>query len=332
MKEIGGYLNFSSQKGNSNPHKGALALNTARNSFEYVLLAKTVKKVFIPYYTCEVMLEPLIRQKVDYKYYSVDQFLDPVLDDVEEDSFILYTNYFGIKNSTVLKLAGRFKNLIVDNSQAFYASPLPDVDTFYSARKFFGVPDGAYLYTSKLLVDMVLEQDVSYDRIIHLAKRIETGANESYETFLENDLKLYNQPIRQMSAFTKEVMQSQSYGEFRSIRERNFLFLHHFLKDTNQFKFAVEDLYGPMFYPFVFEQKDLKQELVSHHIYVPTLWRNVYQTTNAGSMEQYFADHLCALPIDQRYDLDDMKYIVKLIQGFVRPMAIKLEQTKYSEV
>jgi dTDP-4-amino-4,6-dideoxygalactose transaminase len=87
-----------------------------------------------------------------------------------------------------------------------------------------------------------------------------------------------------------------------------------------------------MFYPFVIEQGDLKQKLISQKIYVPTLWRNVYQTTNAGSMEQYFADHLCALPIDQRYDLDDMKYIVKLINKAIFSNADNQKKSEYSEI
>ena len=40
-------------------HKDALKLNTARNGFEYVLRASHFRKVYVPYYTCEVMLEPI---------------------------------------------------------------------------------------------------------------------------------------------------------------------------------------------------------------------------------------------------------------------------------
>ena len=67
-----------------------------------------------------------------------------------------------------------WKQLIVDNTQAFCFSDR-GVDTFYSARKFFGVPDGAYLYTDKFL-NVELEQDVSCQRCEHLLRRIDEGA------------------------------------------------------------------------------------------------------------------------------------------------------------
>ena len=60
-------------------HKDAIRLNTARNSFEYVLRARQYTKVYIPYYTCEVMLEPINKLgiEVDHlmSFVSVDFYL-----------------------------------------------------------------------------------------------------------------------------------------------------------------------------------------------------------------------------------------------------------------
>jgi len=40
--------------------------------------------------------------------------------------------------------------LIVDNTQAFYAQPLEDIDTFYTCRKFFGVDMVPYVIKAAL--------------------------------------------------------------------------------------------------------------------------------------------------------------------------------------
>lgn len=165
MVAIGGYFGLELRHGEYY-HKYAIRLNTARNCFEYVLRSRQYTKIYIPYYTCEVMLEPLNKLGVQYEFYSVNEKLEPiVLPDFKENEAFLYTNYYGLKQDCVLKLAGRFGNrLIVDNAQAFYAKPIQGIDTFYSARKFFGVADGAYLYTDKLLEEE-FPQDESFDRM-----------------------------------------------------------------------------------------------------------------------------------------------------------------------
>jgi len=292
MKEIGGYFEMSFD--NKQPfHKNAIELNTARNCFEYIILARQVKKIYIPHYTCEVMLEPLKRHNINYEYYYLDKNLDPIIpDSFQKDDFLLYTNYFGIKQRTVESLSFTIRHLIIDNSMAFYAKPLENIDTFYSARKFFGVSDGAYLY-SNMIMDEKIEIDYSYNRMLHLFKRIELGANDAYHFFLENDFSLYNQPIRQMSKITRQIMSSINYSDIKNIRERNFLFLHSFLVGYNELQIDISYLNGPMFYPFL-NTLELKTKLIANKIYVLT-------------------NNLLALPIDQRYAIEDMKFILKII-------------------
>ena len=92
----------------------------------------------------------------------------------------------------------------------FFSKPLTGVDTFYSPRKFFGLPDGAYLYTDKE-IELEFEQDISINRIEHLLGRIEHGAEAHYETFKRNDEALMNQPIKQMSSLTSKLLKTIDY-------------------------------------------------------------------------------------------------------------------------
>jgi hypothetical protein len=311
-KEIGGYFEFDVSSKYSF-HKDAIELNTARNCFEYILLAKKTKRVYLPHYICEVMLEPLKRNNIEFYYYYLDENLEPLIpSSMKSGDFFLYTNYFGIKQNTVRSLSSKLGNLIIDNSMAFYASPVKDVDTFYSARKFFGVPDGALLYTNGIL-DFEPEDDYSHHRMLHLFKRIESGANKAYHDFLENDLTLYNQPIRKMSVITKLILSGINYSEFKTIRERNFLFLHQTLERFNELQLNITDLNGPMFYPFLFNSEKLRNKLIENKIYVPMLWKNTLKTAKSNSFEHYLTKNLFALPIDQRYSLEDMKFILNTI-------------------
>ena len=56
--EIGGYFGLESLISNEY-HKGLVALNTARNALLYVLRARKIKKLYIPYYLCNSISEIL---------------------------------------------------------------------------------------------------------------------------------------------------------------------------------------------------------------------------------------------------------------------------------
>ena len=68
----------------------------------------------------------------------------------DDNSYVLYTNYFGICAKNIKELAKKYKNLIVDNAQAFYM-PKYGIASFNSLRKFFGVPDGSFLMCDKTI-------------------------------------------------------------------------------------------------------------------------------------------------------------------------------------
>ena len=94
---IGGYFELELRKG-EHYHKNALRLNTARNCFEYVLCVRKYTKVYIPYYTCEVMLEPLKKCNVAYEFYHINHQLEPDQDfNLQPTEAFLYTNYYGLK-------------------------------------------------------------------------------------------------------------------------------------------------------------------------------------------------------------------------------------------
>ena len=226
MKAIGGYFELELGQG-LEFHTNAIRLNSGRNAFEYVLRARKYKKVYLPYYTCDVMLEPIKKLELDFEFYSIDENLLPVFNfsKVRSKEAFVYTNYFGICDRQVEKVFQTCENLIIDNSQAFFSKPLSGVDTFYSPRKFFGVPDGAYLYTNKKL-DVELEQDISYQRFEHLLGRVDKDAEEFYTAFIRNDNALINQPIKKMSKLTQRLMASIDYDVVADKRKLNFSFLH----------------------------------------------------------------------------------------------------------
>lgn len=300
---IGGYFELELRKG-EHYHKNALRLNTARNCFEYILRARKYTKVYIPYYTCEVMLEPLKKCNVDYVFYHINEQLEPIEEtyQLQPTEAFLYTNYYGLKQRCVERLAEQYgKQLIVDNAQAFFAEPLEGIDTFYSARKFFGVADGAYLYTDAQL-DMELEQDQSYQRMAHLLMRADIGAEAGYGEFRKNDDSLINNPMRLMSNLTEKILCSIDYESAKQLRRSNYMQLNEQLSAKNGIHLIMDEDAVPMVYPYLTEDDNLRQRLIDDRIFVATYWPNV--EGNLKNYEARLKENLIPLPISQNYELN----------------------------
>lgn len=309
---IGGYFELE-LRGGQHYHSAALRLNSARSCLEYILRARRYRKVYIPYFTCEIVLQPFQLLGIDTVFYSVDEQLEPsIMPQLNAGEAFLYTNYFGLKQDCVERLAKVYgSRLIVDNAQAFYAPALAGIDTYYSPRKFLGVPDGGYLYTTERL-DEELEQSVSYDRMSHLLKRIELGAEAGYGDFKENDEALGKQPMLRMSKLTERLLVSIDYEHIAEIRRRNFLLLDSELKKSNLLHLSLGEESVPLVYPYLSKEHSLKQKLIDNKIFVATYWPNVLEWCGDGEWEHTLAESGCYLPIDQRCVEIDLENIITL--------------------
>lgn len=313
-KAIGGYFELELPATGAY-HPEAIALNTARNCLEYILEAKGYKKVFMPYYTCDVLLQPIAKLKIECEFYNIDENLEPIFDftRVEANMGFLYTNYYGLKDQYIKSIAAQCANLIVDNAQAFFAKPLAGVPTFYSARKFFGVPDGAYLYTD-VTRTTAIEQDYSHTRCAHLIERIDLSAEQAYVTFGQNEHVLDTLPLRTMSTLTHALLNAIDYESVKSKRLANFQYLHNKLHSINQFSATLDQDSVPLSYPLLVHNKvGLRTLLIQHKVYTPTYWPNVLTWCKEGDIEFELTQQLIHLPIDQRVSCAELDFMVDII-------------------
>lgn len=312
---IGGYFELELSKSENKDDRSFIELNSARNCLEYILAAKKYTKIYIAYYTCDVILEPIRKLNIPYEFYDVDTNLEPLFDcsSIKETEVLLYTNYFGIKDNFIRNWTKEItKNIIIDNAQAFFAPVIENVDSFFSPRKFVGVADGGYLFTNTKLA-LSFEKDESYNRMSHLLKRIDLSAEEAYGDFSENDQLLANQPIKLMSNLTKKILSGLDYEHIKRVRRENFLFLHQFLKEKNLLKFELDPDSVPLVYPFRTAQKALKKKLITEKIYCATYWPNVFEWADIDKNAYALAEEIVALPIDQRYGIAEMKNILDIV-------------------
>lgn len=312
MKPIGGFFELEIPERNNSYHEDALSFSTGRACLNYILQQSKPKKICLPYYTCDAVLEPIHLNKVKFEYYSLNDNLEPYEIELNENEYFLYINYFGIKTDIVQLLINRYgKRLIVDNSQGFFEKEHNGVWSFNSARKFFGVPDGAYLYSPiSVSEDFPRNTGVKYD---HLINRLLGNQELSYKQFLENERQL-NTDLKLMSLLSERILSNINYEEVAENRIQNFHYLHENLVEINKFKISSNLKGVPYCYPFLPERVIDKKVFYKMNVFIPTLWRRSrFVVKNGYEFEKDFSERLLPLPVDQNLNKDDCNRIIESI-------------------
>lgn len=313
MKEYGGYIELDTYR-LPMLHEGAVALNCGRNCLAYLIEARKIKKIMLPCFMCDSVFDLCKRYGVEMHFYHIDERFMPHGIMLEEDMWLYVMNFYGqLTLEEISELKMKYDRVIVDNAQAYFDEPIAGIDTLYTCRKFFGVADGAFLYTDAVS-NQVYPQDESFDRMHFLLGRYERSASEFYGEYTANNDLFDNEPIKRMSKLTANLLHGIDYEFVKHRRTDNFRAYHEKIKDINQLE--VKDVKGAFAYPLLIENgTEVRRALQQEKIYIPTLWPNVLKDLPEDSMEYKFAKNILPLPCDQRYDRQDILYIIDQLGG-----------------
>ena len=316
MKEYGGFIHLELPKRkeffSQISEADKLRLNCGRSTFYCAVKDSKVQKVYMPYFNCSNSVDPILEAGIEVEYYYLNDDLTPKDINPKENEAVMWVNYYG--NATEeqkQKVYKQYPILFVDNCHAFFSEPLDGVYNCYSARKFFGVADGAYLI-KKGLGDFQLEDSASAEDTLFLLKTIEMGTNAVYQDNLCNEKRVAN-TVAHMSKLTRRILSSIDYEEIQKIRYDNFLRLHENLKDINKFDVNIHSK-THVHYPLLVLQDSLRTKLIEKHIYTPTWWRHVPELSNNAKIETMLSKYMLMIPIDQRYTVEDMDIISQIIK------------------
>lgn len=236
-------------------------------------------------------------ENCEVKFYHIGKDFLPT-EMFEKDDFILYTNYFGINSDNCKALAKEYPNIIIDNSQAYFAEAL-GLASFNSLRKFFEVQNGAYLNISK-----ALEGDFKVDNI----ELSSVSMQENYEKFLKNELFLDTQKeIKIISPKVEQMMDGFDFEREKIKRVKLFKQYERVLKRFNNIKLSLNELDIPYCYPFSPNNESIKQKLWAKNFTLLQLWKNFPKSF----VESQFLNDTIALP------LDNEEYAQKIIESIV---------------
>ena len=323
--EIGSFIELEFQKGmeyysgDSYCEMSIARLNSGRAAIWHALRITGCRTIWLPYYLCQTVSNFLTRKGAIIRYYHIDNDFNPIDLTPGEEECVLIVNYFGIMSAErMIALVKNNKNIIIDNSQAFFAEPLPNALNIYSARKFIGVPDGAYVIgrDARNYMDQYPES-FSSDTSLFLLQRIEYGCQgKAYEARSVNEDRINNEDIMKMSKLTNKILDSTDYRKIMKRRQDNYRTADELLKDLNQL--STNQYYAsdcvPIIYPLLIENDNLLDKLLNAKHYQGHWWRSVEQNPKANEFEKWISRFMVPITIDQRYGKQDLVRLNEIIR------------------
>ncbi len=315
MTKMGGFLPLELAPPREPYHIGAVALTSGRACWHAILRSCRPSRVLVPFYVCDAVLQPLSATETPFVFVPITDEFEPDLQrGPGPGELLLLVNYFGLLTSVADAYVGSHPGrVVVDDTQAFFRRGNPAGGwSFNSARKFFGVPDGGYLYGPAAGIDE-LPPSASND-CDHLLTRLAGDDERAWEEFKEHERRIGIEP-RAMSVVSARLLGAADLSQARCRRRSNFQVLHRRLGSINTIALPLDmDDEAPMCYPFLPAVDVDRRALSNAGIFVPVLWPELERRREPGfGRERLIARRLLPLPIDQRYGPDDMDRLAEAL-------------------
>ena len=319
MKPVGGFFELELSRGDSLYHDSAVQLTTGRACLSYILQVLKPSKVYVPYYCCDALYEPMELQGIDFEFYSISKTLEPEQEfSLTNGEYLIYCNFFGIKSGYTDQLLKHYGDkLIVDNTHAFFHRGFEMAFSFTSARKYFGVPDGAFLYGPQ---HDVFSQEIKRNdslSIIHNYHRLIGKQDQAFQEFLEHEKSLGSE-VERISIASELLLSNVNYAEVRQRRKENFKRYRAAFGAINTL--AIDSNEDEAFcYPLLLERPVDRSLLYPQKIFIPNYWLDTTQRLDAKDyvFEDKLSTELLPLPVDHRYTKEEINRVITAIKALI---------------
>jgi len=326
-------------------------LSTGRGAISLILEMEAHrfnnKKVLLPAYICNSVVQPFIDQGFVCMFYDVDTYLQPDPESFESASrknpdFLIHLGYFGFNSSLNLRpllqdLSKKGTFIIEDQTHTMlshFENFKGNDRSFGSIRKWLGVPCGAYVSSykndSNQFPKNIAQKFVNLrTEAMQLKGRYLINPNEilknkylkifaQAQEILEKDTRYYD-----IDRISESIIYNSNYGAIIERRRENYQVLLEKLNgiDTIQVPFPVlPDDVTPLFFPILVKKNrdKLRTFLSQHQIYCPIHWPKPDLLKNTeGFKSDKIYDSILSIPIDQRYNKQHMARIVNFVWKYL---------------
>lgn len=306
-------------------------------------LIQCPKRVILPIYTCETVIQPFIDEGWEVSFYQInknltinEQSIFWLLEE-KKPSVVFVHSYFGfntLEDESCLQYCKRAGAIIVeDMTQSLFSKHYVKCADYYvsSFRKFLAIPDGGVLISASHLKKIPAEDAdsqiarVAMDAFDMKADYFKSEAPEVKEAFRAKYQELNrligdNRFIQNISPISLSILFSCNMNAITTARRSNYLYVYNEMQTIESLipvvNFPVDEC-APLYLPvYTDNRSDLQRFMAENSIYCPVIWPKPLQIACEDADTQYMYEHMLCIPIDQRYGNDEMKKIVESMRQF----------------
>lgn len=300
-----------------------------------------IKKVaLLPAFTCHTVFEPFIDFGYEIHTMPLDLNLKTNVGDIVRcqtmygAGVVLVHRYYGFNtllgfDQAVKTLQKKGVIVIEDCTQCLYSCfPISDADyVVASIRKWCGVPDGGFAickdgcfthkpnhFDDKMIEAKRIASELKYQFLFE-GKGDKPTFKTKYregEELLDNQTDYY--AIGDLSAAIQAELDVELLKKKRRV---NFKVLLEGFQNIAGIKVIFDTLPNdvvPLYFPLLVDAREMVQDLLADNdIYAPVVWPKADNCPAIDEMAETIYEKILCIPIDQRYDVDDMQRIVNVI-------------------
>lgn len=316
-----------------------VALNLVSTCSPQTIIDKPV--VLMPAYCCHSMVDPFEKAGWRVVYYKLNEDLTADLDCLSRllvkvrPAAVLTMNFYGsasTKESVVVIKSGYPECKVIEDFShcTFCLSDIYNEQVDYyvtSIRKSVGVCDGSVIISKAPLDESVVEdnetefmtargdcqklkaeyaytQDAAQKNIFFPELRRQEGELDAFEG------------VHRISSTGKEMLKVLNGAMIRYARQRNMKHIIDLLGTKVESIPGIERCLGgaPFSLPILVKNRDeVQQKLAKRGVYAPVLWPICEEARSICPASARMADEMLSIPIDQRYNYDDIEDIAKIV-------------------
>ena len=305
--------------------KNHILLDSGRSALK--LIAKNIerKTIYLPNYICESVIQPFKLYGFEIYFYNINQDFQPQLNTIDLNKKIgafLHMGYFGFDtnnnlNDIIKKLKKTGTIIIEDITHTILSKNKLDFKSDYyiaSLRKWIGIYDGAVLITDSEIKELKLPNNNELLKLRKVADKQKndylnnmTTSKKYLDVYMEAEKTLNGLNVYSISDESKLILATTDFSKIQMIRRNNYKTLRDKLANYNSLQLKKHTV--PLSFPMLTEKRNsIRKELIKEQIFCPIHWPRPKDTG-----ENILFDLEISIPIDQRYNLNDMTNILTKI-------------------
>ena len=278
------------------------------------------KTIYLPIYNCPSTYNVIKKYFKKIIFYDLKKSFKPKVNNFKKNSILILVSYFGHKVNFIprkdLTIIEDLTHLILDQIQLkknrFY---------FVSLRKYGIFNFGGWTN--------ICNNNIKYNKIniFHSYRK----KKFNYLTLKKKDLKNEYKLLKLLSIEEKKLEQkkicipkesiklitNKSEKKIKIIRNSNYMYLKKNVK-INYLRIPYKKNETPMFFILKFsctiERNKVRKILTKENIFCPIFWpinsRNIIDFPYSKNL----SETTLAIPIDHRFNINDMKYVIKILK------------------